>query len=306
MDKKKLWNIVKLLLKLLVTGLALYWVFTKVNYRDLKEAFSNTNPRFFVLAFFCYALSQVISSSRLNAFFKGIGLTLSDKYNFKLYLLGMFYNQFLPGGVGGDGYKIYLLKKNFGTPPKKLFSALFFDRLSGLWALGVIVCALIIFIPGLGIHQLIPVLTVVLVTLVYYLVLHRFFKDIARFFVEKHIKALIVQSLQVICVIFLLFAFHYHGKFAPYLFIFLISSFAYIVPITVGGLGARELLFLWGADLFHLDPHIAVIVSLLFFCTSALMSVWGIYFVFHPKALGEKTLKIDTSPINTPEISDLT
>lgn len=292
MDKKKLWNILKLVAKLLVTGAALYWVFKKIEVGDIEEAFSRTSPGFFVVAFVCYALSQVVSSSRLNTFFKGIGLSLSEKYNFKLYLLGMFYNQFLPGGVGGDGYKIYLLKKKFDVSPKKLFSALFFDRISGLWALAIIICALVIFIPSLGIPQWLPIIAAVIGTGLYYFIVNKFFRDISKMFVVKHFKALLVQSLQVVCVIFLLFAFNHQGKFSPYLLIFLISSFAYIVPITVGGLGAREVLFLWGSEIFSLNPHIAVIISLLFFCTSALMSIWGLYFVFHPRALGEEKISL--------------
>ena len=290
MDKKRLWNVLKLVLKLLITGLALYWVARKVEVRDLKEAFSQTSPGFFVIAYCCYVLSQVVSSSRLNTFFEGIGLNLSARYNFKLYLLGMFYNQFLPGGVGGDGYKIYLLNKKFQTSRKQLFSALFFDRLSGLWGLAIIICALVIFIPRLGIPQWIPVLAAFSGTTIYYLIMRKFFADNSKMFIVKHFKALLVQSLQVICVIFLLYAFNHQGKFSPYLLIFLVSSFAYIVPITVGGLGAREILFLWGAEIFNLNPHIAVIISLLFFCTSALMSIWGIYFVFHPRALGEEKI----------------
>lgn len=293
MEMKRLWSVVKLVLKLAITGGALYWVSQKVDVSDFKEAFLKTQPGFFVLAFLCYVMSQIVSSTRLNSFFKGIGLELSEKYNFKLYLLGMFYNQFLPGGVGGDGYKIYLLKKKYSIRTKKLISALFFDRLSGLWGLGVIICALVIFIPSLGIPQWMPVLAIIVATSVYYLFLSRFLPEIKKYFAIKHCKALIVQSLQVICVIFLLYAFNHQGKFAPYLFIFLISSFAYIVPITVGGLGARELFFLWGAEIFHLDQHIAIIISLLFFCTSALMSVWGMYFIFHPKALGEEKISFE-------------
>jgi glycosyltransferase 2 family protein len=303
MDKKKFWNILKLVLKLLVTGVALYWVFNKVEVGDLEEAFAKTSPGFFVLAFICYALSQVVSSLRLNTFFQGIGLNIPDLYNFKLYLLGMFYNQFLPGGVGGDGYKIYLLKRKFDISSKKLFSAIFFDRLSGLWALAIIICALVIFIPSIGIPQWMPILAAAIGTTVYKLVMAKFFKDNNKMFVLKHFKALVVQSLQVICVIFLLFAFNYQGKFAPYLLIFLVSSFAYIVPITVGGLGAREIVFLWGSEVFNLDPHIAVIISLLLFCTSGLMSIWGLYFVFHPRALGEEKISLKEEILNPVEDS---
>ena len=37
MDKKKIWNIVKLLLKISITGLSLYLVSKKVEFNDLKD-----------------------------------------------------------------------------------------------------------------------------------------------------------------------------------------------------------------------------------------------------------------------------
>lgn len=57
-----------------------------------------------------FNISKIISSIRLNRYFKDINLSLSQTYNLKLYYLGMFYNLFLPGGIGGDGYKIYIIK----------------------------------------------------------------------------------------------------------------------------------------------------------------------------------------------------
>jgi uncharacterized membrane protein YbhN (UPF0104 family) len=286
MEKKKIWNITKTLLKISITGLSLYLVSRKVEFNDLKDAFDKSNPIFLFLAFIAFVISQLISSSRLNTFFKGIGLKISETYNFKIYLLGMFYNLFLPGGIGGDGYKIFLLRKKFEIKGRRLFQAIFFDRLSGLWALGLIISALVIFIPHLGIPNWVPVLVVAAGTVVYYAVMRKFFSDYSKQFVLSHIKALMVQSMQVISVILLLYALNFEGKFSPYLFMFLISSLVAIFPFTVGGLGARELVFVYGAQYFQMDQHLAVIISLLFYCISALLSFSGIYFVFHPQKIG--------------------
>lgn len=286
MEKKKIWNITKTLLKISITGLSLYLVSRKVEFKDLKDAFDKSNPVFLFLAFIAFVISQLISSSRLNTFFKGIGLKISETYNFKIYLLGMFYNLFLPGGIGGDGYKIFLLRKKFEIKGRRLFQAIFFDRLSGLWALGLIISALVIFIPNLGIPNWVPVLVVAAGTIAYYAVMRKFFRDYSKQFVLSHFKALMVQSMQVISVILLLYALNFEGKFSPYLFMFLVSSLVAIFPFTVGGLGARELVFVYGAQYFQMDQHLAVIISLLFYCISALLSFSGIYFVFHPQKIG--------------------
>ena len=292
MDKSKIWKIVKLLLKISITGLSLYLVFLKVEVRDLKDAFSKSNPLYLFLAFIAFIISQIISASRLNTFFKGIGLNISAVYNFKIYLLGMFYNLFLPGGIGGDGYKIFLLRKKFSIKGRRLFQAIFFDRLSGLWALGLIISMLVIFIPHLGIPNWIPFTVVFTGSIAYYVIMRRFFKDYSHNFFFTHFKALLVQSMQVISVIILLYALNHDGKFAPYLFMFLASSLVAIFPFTVGGLGARELVFVYGAQYFNMDQHLAVIISLLFYCISAILSLSGIYFVFYPKQLGEEKIEL--------------
>lgn len=290
MNKGKLWSVLKLLLKVGITGLSLYLVFKKVDPKDLKSAFYTANPLFLAGALIFFILSQIISASRLNTFFKGIGLSISENYNFRIYLLGMFYNLFLPGGIGGDGYKVFFLKKRFKISARKLLWAIFFDRLSGLWALSLIIAALIFFLPHLSIPGWIPVTVLLAGSALYYAVMKRFFKNYCKQFTLTHIKALMVQSLQIISVILLLYALHFDGKFSPYLFMFLVSSLVAIFPFTVGGLGAREIVFIYGADLLGYNEHMAVMISLLFYCIAALLSFTGIYFVFRPKALKSQAI----------------
>lgn len=288
--KDQLWKITKLLLKLAFTGVSLYLVFSKVSFKDLKEGFVDSDPILFFVAFCVFAGSQFLASTRLNNFFQGIGLRLTNVYNFKLYLLGMFYNLFLPGGIGGDGYKIYFLRKKSGIKGRKLLTAVFFDRLSGVWALVLIIAFLIMLIPQIAIPNGLPIAVFTVGTGLYFWVLKRFFKEYSTFFFKTHLKAVLVQSLQLVAVIFVLYALQFNGKFSPYLLMFLASSLVAVFPFTVGGLGAREVVFLYGAEYFMLDAHLAVLISLLFYVISALLSLGGTYFIFDPRSLNELEL----------------
>ena len=304
MTKDKLWKITKLLLKLAFTAISLYLVFSKVSFKDLGEAFVDSDPLFFFIAFCIFGASQFLASTRLNNFFQAIGLRITDIYNFKLYLLGMFYNLFLPGGIGGDGYKIYFLRKKSGIKGRKLLTAVFFDRLSGVWALCLIIAFLIIFIPKIDIPNWLPLVVFALGTVLYFCVLKLFFKEYSAFFFKTHLKAILVQSLQLVAVIFVLYALKFNGKFSPYLLMFLASSLVAVFPFTVGGLGAREVIFLYGAEYFMLDAHLAVLISLLFYVISALLSLGGTYFIFKPQLLDELHLpKAEDEHIE--EIEDL-
>ncbi len=302
--KGKLWKAAKLLLKLAFTVISLYFVFNKVSLKDLKEAFIGSDPIFFIIAFLIFATSQFVASTRLNKFFQAIGVYLPNFYNFKLYLLGMFYNLFLPGGIGGDGYKIYFLRRKSGIKGRKLLTAVFLDRLSGVWALGLIIALLTIFIPQIKIPVWLPLSVFALATVLYYFILKFFFREYISFFFKVHFRAIIVQGLQLIAVIFVLYALKFNGKFSPYLLMFLASSLVAVFPFTVGGLGAREVVFLYGADYFQLDSHLAVLISLLFYFISALLSLGGTYFIFNPQSLDEVELPNEQND-NIQEIEDI-
>ena len=91
---------------------------------------------------------------------------------------------------------------------------------------------------------------------------------------------LLVQSLQVVCVYCLMNALHLHEHHTPYILIFLLSSIVAVLPFTIGGLGAREVVFLWGSNQFLLNRDEAVCISLLFYLISVIISLIGIIWVY--------------------------
>jgi len=288
--KKKLWIYIKNIFKILITGAAIYWVSQKISFSELKSALEDCNPLYLLLALLSYGLSQLIASSRLNSFLKVIGLQISERYNLRLYQVGLLYNFFLPGGIGGDGYKIYFLKKHYTVKGRRVLTAVFFDRLSGLWALCIITGCLIMFMPRLAIPNLVTISILIIGTSTYLYFLQLFFKEFLLKFIVTHIKALAVQGLQTMSAIGILYALGFDGKFSPYLLIFLVSSLVAIVPSILGGAGLRESLMAFGATYFQLDPHLAVLVSLLFYMISLLVAASGLYYILRPQRLGTDKL----------------
>jgi uncharacterized membrane protein YbhN (UPF0104 family) len=285
--KDRLWSATKLILKIVITSALLYYVFSKVHFSEIKTRLLNANYWWMLAGVFFYFLSMVASAWRLLSFFKSINLKLDPKFNFRLYLLGIFYNFLLPGGIGGDGYKIYLLNKTYKLPAKKVFWAILFDRLSGLWAIGLIIVCLKVFVPQIPIHMAIPLGVFAIGTVIYYLVVMKFFKEFGRHFFTGHAKAVLVQSLQVMTIIMILLGQDFSGKFAPYLLAFLISAIAAVVPITIGGAGARELVFQKSADYFHIDAGLGIYISISFYLISLLVALSGIYYLLRPSRLTE-------------------
>jgi uncharacterized membrane protein YbhN (UPF0104 family) len=242
---------------------------------------------FSIGALLFFTISKALAAYRLQYFWRAIGVHFSHSYNLKLYLLGMFYNLFLPGGIGGDAYKGYVVKKAYKTPTKKIFGVLLVDRLSGL----LLLCVFSALLAAMGVHEILSpfrylfVVAIPLGILVYYLGVKKIYSYTLAVFWKAFALSAGVQMAQLIAAAFILLALGQDQEFGVYLLVFLVSSIVAVIPLTIGGIGSRELTFLYGAQWLALDYKTAIAMSLLFFFITAAVSITGI--VYHFRALPE-------------------
>ena len=124
------------LLQVGVTVALLVWVFhDPVKRAQMAEALRRADYRWMIAAIAAYSAVEIAAALRWHVLLKVQAIHLGMRRVFGLFFIGMFYNQFLPGGTGGDIIKTYLLLKE--TPDKKAGAllAVVFDRLIGLIAL---------------------------------------------------------------------------------------------------------------------------------------------------------------------------
>jgi glycosyltransferase 2 family protein len=127
-----------------VTIAVLYWVYHDPSRRvQMVEAIRNAQYHWVVLGILAYVVVELAAAFRWHVLLKVQKIHLSLPRLSGLFLIGMFYNQFLPGGTGGDIMKSYYLLKE--TPDKKAGAllAVVFDRFIGLVALVAITVGLI-------------------------------------------------------------------------------------------------------------------------------------------------------------------
>jgi glycosyltransferase 2 family protein len=132
------------LFQLSVTIAVLYWVYHDPSKRaQMVEAIRNAQYRWVAMGILAYVLVEVAAAFRWHVLLKVQKIHLSLPRLAGLFFIGMFYNQFLPGGTGGDIMKSYYLLKE--TPDKKAGAllAVVFDRFIGLVALVAITVTLI-------------------------------------------------------------------------------------------------------------------------------------------------------------------
>ncbi|MCL4484557.1 MAG: flippase-like domain-containing protein, partial [Bacteroidetes bacterium] len=129
-------------LKLVVSVIAIWWVLRQISFQEVLTVYSTANLGYLVAGLFFIGVSSILSGLRQNLSFRVTGARISPLLNLKLFWLGMFYNLFLPGGIGGDGVKVYLVNKYRQNGVKKNIGAMLVNRVSGLVAIGVITIVL--------------------------------------------------------------------------------------------------------------------------------------------------------------------
>lgn len=283
MEKKKLKKYAIVLLKLVVSVSALIYVFYKIPFGEVWQVAKTSKLIFLALALLFFILSKIVAAYRLQYFFQKVDVHISDHINLKLYLLGMFYNLFLPGGIGGDGYKIYRITKGSDTKGKKVFGAVLTDRVSGISALGILASLMI---PAIYNPWFPSIYALVLVPMIF-TSLYFFIKILYPYFISilgvTSIYSIVVQLAQLFSAYCILQALGIQDYLYVYLVLFLISSIVTILPISFGGIGLREITFTFMATAFPIQEEYAVAFALTFYVLTLITSSFGI--VFHFKGI---------------------
>lgn len=271
---------VALALKLLITAAVCWILYRKLDWARLEQVWSEADLWLLFPALLAIAASKLASVPRLELHLAAAGCRIGFGENARLYLAGMYYSLFLPGGIGGDGYKAYWLRNRYQLPLRDLALALFLDRLSGLIGLGIWTLALF-FMSDLP-EQLL--LTAGMLPFLSAAVL-----DVGLW-LKSLLWSLVVQGLQLLGALLILEALHVSAERLIYLLVFLASSVvSSLAPFTIGGVGSRELVFAYAADFLPLSGDVSVLLAFLFFLLSALFSLTGVYYVFRSDRIADKS-----------------
>lgn len=264
-----------LVLKVVLSLTAIIYVFKKISLADITDVIKSARILFLGLAFLLFIISKVMAAFRTLLILNRYGIPISRWDNLKLYWTGMFYNLFLPGGIGGDVYKTVVINKMHSNGIKISAGSVLMDRIGGVTALAVLA---LLFIPFTSLYDQygwvtfagVPLAIIGFIGII--LVFMPRLKGIAGKLLGW---SFLVQIFQVLAVLLILWAFNIKNDQPAYLFIFLVSSVAAMLPISVGGIGIRELVFLSISNYLFLDQKVAVAVSLTFYLITVFASLLG-------------------------------
>lgn len=273
---------IKTAAKIAVSVGIVYVVLHNIDKARLWEIFQRAQPIWLLWALLWFVFSKIIAAFRFNDLLKTEDIHLDTRTQLRLYWLGMYYNLLLPGGISGDGYKIKILLDQFKKPFKRLFAITLFDRLSGVVALGQLCLVLLPFVFVFRGYWWAILLGLVASIPVSKFIFDRIVGGSAFIWRKTSLQAMAVQAAQLLSALGIVWSLAQGEHWLGYAVLFLVSSVVAMLPLTIGGTGARELTFLWGAKYLAADPEQAVAIAFLFYLISTAAAFWGINYSFKP------------------------
>ncbi|MCF0069822.1 flippase-like domain-containing protein [Dyadobacter sp. CY261] len=255
----------KWLAKFFVTVALLWWVFRRIDLESVSQAIGKADKLLLALAFVPYIASRLAGAVRLTTVLQAHEIGLSHYGGLHLNWISMFYGMFLPGGLGGDAYKLLRLKQHFPAHGTMLLTRiLLWDRIIGFVMLALLA----------GVIAMFRFDDFLLIGLIIALALpggwalwwsaKKWLPGILPVIGRVLLLSFGVQAFQIICTGFLLYSMGEYGHFKDYALLFLISSIATVFPLSIGGIGVRELVYLRGSVFLGVLEPVAVTVSFLF------------------------------------------
>lgn len=295
---------IAIILKVFVSSGLLYYVVSKAGIDKVFLTLKGMNVPSFLIAVLIYLFSVFVSSVRWQILLPH-GFRL--RRLFSLYLIGSFFNNLLPGAIGGDAVKAYYLYKDMGRGGVAM-AAVFMDRYIGFSALMFI--GMLAFPFGMTYFHGSPIMWFLPATVALFIagsfvviglrigerirLLSEFYacfikyKDQKSAVAKAFLISLIVQLTGIFAVYIVTLGLGVKAPlFSLFVFVPIISTIT-TMPVSISGIGLREASFVLLFGSLGIDPIKAAAVSFAWFLSVAAGSLPGLieYLVFRKAEKG--------------------
>jgi glycosyltransferase 2 family protein len=146
-DKKRWQEPARALLKALVSAILVFWLLRRIGIGSILDHFQQASWRWLIISLTVFTVSNVLGALQWHLLLDNRGVRLTLRHSLWLYHIGLFFNNFLLGNVGGDAFRIYDIRR-LSNRTDAAFSTVFLDRFIGFFALSslaLLVAAFMIF-----------------------------------------------------------------------------------------------------------------------------------------------------------------
>jgi len=305
-----------LLIKIIIS-LGLIWLlYSRIPLEEVSARLVDIDLKLVLLVFVLLFANTMISSWKWQILLRANGIVMPIGKLFRTYMIGTFFNIFLPSNVGGDTYRIYDLAK-LSSNPASSFASVFADRLSGFLALiflalfSTLIVSRMTNSPALA---LVPVVALIILGFILWAVwartpaklFMRWFRldkiELISKFVEQALDAFAEYRQDrklLIKIIFISFLFQISVIICVYLearalgidtlFIYFcifvpLISLVEALPISIYGIGTRDVAYVFLFGMVGLTSSQAGSIALVYLSISVVYSLLGgIFFLLKPR-----------------------
>lgn len=243
-----------------------------IDLAELRTLAGDAEPVWLVVSLTLLSCSYVLGAAQWHLILHVADIPVPFPKTIGLYYVGLFFNNFLIGGMGGDLLRVYDIRKHQGENSlSPALATVFVDRFTGLLALLFLACLVGTFVIGRGSFlylaiTLILSVWVFLIVLLFYKPLadklvkplaqflparlyerfHRLYHSVNRFRLQPRrlfqafLIAIAVQFLRIVSIWCIGRALGESSALLYYLIFVPVISLAASLPISIGGTGPRE------------------------------------------------------------------
>ncbi|MFM9889827.1 MAG: lysylphosphatidylglycerol synthase transmembrane domain-containing protein [Rickettsiales bacterium] len=232
--------------------------------------------------------AQILSALRTRYYLSTKAISMPIAPSLRLHYVGGLFNALLPGGTGGDAYKAWWVQKYHSGSFLNMAVLMVAGRVNGLWALGVLTCALALAsgaISALHAQMAALLLAVMFAGTVSYHALARVaLREPLAHQYRAGVYSFALQAVTIGCAFALGAGLQLGDHTLEYVVLFMLSCVLAMLPISIGGIGVRELALLHGSSWLGLEPQQGVALALSFSLINLSIPLVGavVYLRWHP------------------------
>ena len=96
----------KFIIKILITVAILFVIARNIDLASVLNVVRSMKPEYLIFALVMQLISAALASYRWYLIMMRLKFSQDPMFYLKSYLKGSFFNQALPGGIGGDAYRV--------------------------------------------------------------------------------------------------------------------------------------------------------------------------------------------------------
>ena len=122
--------------KVFISILLYYYIFSSLGIKNIADNLSNIRPVFIVSAILVFTASNFLGALQWKWLLDAQRIVIGYLKSLNLYFIGLFFNNILPGSLGGDIVKVYSISR-LERKGREGLAATFVDRFAGFFVLSL-------------------------------------------------------------------------------------------------------------------------------------------------------------------------